>query len=142
MSPEERVTAAQRRIVLARARGHCEYCHSQARFATQSFTVEHILPRYIGGETTLDNLALACFGCNGHKHTKTHAPDPETGVKVTLFHPRRELWAAHFTWSAEYTHIIGLTPTGRATVAALHLNRPELINLRRVLHAVGEHPQS
>jgi hypothetical protein len=36
--------------------------------------------------------------------------------------------------------IIGLTPTGRATVSALQLNRAEVINLRRILFAVGEHP--
>ncbi len=28
----------------------------------------------------------------------------------------------------------------RATIEALHLNRPALINLRRVLYVVGEHP--
>ncbi len=36
--------------------------------------------------------------------------------------------------------IVGRTATGRATVEALYLNRFELLNLRRVLKAVGEHP--
>jgi len=36
--------------------------------------------------------------------------------------------------------IIGLTATGRATVAALHLNRPELLNLRHALYVIGLHP--
>ena len=36
--------------------------------------------------------------------------------------------------------IVGRTAIGRATVAALHLNRPKLLNLRRVLRAVGEQP--
>lgn len=36
--------------------------------------------------------------------------------------------------------MIGLTPTGRATIVALQLNRPELINLRGVLYAIGERP--
>ncbi len=40
----------------------------------------------------------------------------------------------------KYTTIIGLTPIGRATVVTLQLNRSALINLRRVLYAVGEHP--
>ena len=64
--PEKRVTAEQKQAVLERARGCCEYCKSQARFATQSFSIEHIIPRQLGGETTLDNLALACQGCNNH----------------------------------------------------------------------------
>jgi hypothetical protein len=37
--------------------------------------------------------------------------------------------------------IEGRTATGRATVLALHLNSPALVNLRRVLRAAGEHPQ-
>ena len=49
--PEARVTSAQRRAVFARAQGCCEYCQSQARFATQSFAVEHIIPRRAGGHT-------------------------------------------------------------------------------------------
>lgn len=138
--PEQRVTAAQRRAVFARAKGCCEYCQSQARFATQSFAAEHIIPRYVGGETTLDNLALACFGCNSHKYTKTHVIDPETGDEVPLFHPRRHTWTEHFAWIDDFTQIVGQTPVGKATVEALQLNRPELVNLWRVLHSVGEHP--
>src|ERR1051326_8965524 len=34
----------------------------------------------------------------------------------------------------------GLTPIGRATIAALDLNRIGLVNLRRVLPSFGEHP--
>jgi hypothetical protein len=34
----------------------------------------------------------------------------------------------------------GRTATGRATVLALHLNRLELVNLRRVLAVIGQHP--
>ena len=36
--------------------------------------------------------------------------------------------------------IAGRTATGRATVEALHLNRPELLNLRHALRAIGVHP--
>jgi hypothetical protein len=140
--PDERVTTAQKRTVTERARGCCEYCQSQARFSTQSFAAEHIISRYAGGETTLDNLALSCMGCNSHKHTKTHAIDPETGQDVPLFHPRRQNWSDHFAWSEDFTLVIGQTPIGRATIETLHLNRSELINLRRVLYAVGEHPPS
>jgi len=138
--PKQRVTAELRRVVFARARGCCEYCQSQARFGTQSFAAEHIIPRFAGGKTTEDNLALSCLGCNSHKHTKTRALDPETGHEVSLFHPRRQIWLDHFAWSDDFTQVVGQTPVGRASVKALRLNRPELINLRRVLHFVGEHP--
>lgn len=138
--PDQRVMAAQRRAVFTRAKGCYEYCQSQARFATQSFASEHIIPRYAGGETTLDNLALSCLGCNSHKHTKTYALDPETGREVPLFHPRRETWPEHFAWSDDFTQIVGQTLIGRATVEALQLNRLELVNLRHVLYSVGEYP--
>jgi hypothetical protein len=57
-----------------------------------------------------------------------------------LFHPREQRWEAHFAWNHDFTLILGVTPTGRATIAALQLNRPGLVNLRRVLYMVGEHP--
>ncbi len=43
--PERRITAQQRRAVVERAQGCCEYCRSQQRFAMQAFSVEHIVPR-------------------------------------------------------------------------------------------------
>lgn len=85
---KERVTAQQKRAVAARANGIWEYCRSQARFATQSFSVEHILPRSLGGRTSQDNLALACPGCNEHKHTKINWRDPLSLESVPLYHPR------------------------------------------------------
>jgi 5-methylcytosine-specific restriction endonuclease McrA len=138
--PEKRVTAEQRQVVLERAHGCCEYCKSQARFATQSFSIEHIIPRQLGGETTLENLALACQGCNNHKYTKTEARDPVSDNVVPLYHPRQQRWHDHFAWNDDFTLVIGFTPIGRATLKALQLNREELVNLRRVLYAMGEHP--
>lgn len=138
--PETRVTTEQKRVVVERANGCCEYCKSQARFATQSFTCEHILPRHSGGETTLENLALACQGCNNHKYTKTEARDPVSDKIVSRYHPRLQRWPEHFAWNDDFTLLIGLTPVGRATIQALQLNREEPVNLRRVLYAMGEHP--
>jgi hypothetical protein len=138
--PEARVTADLRRAVISRARGCCEYCHSQLRFALHPFSVEHIIPRKAGGKTEAENLALSCQGCNGHKYIKTEGYDPTTGQQVALFHPRRQRWREHFAWSADFTRVIGLTPAGRATVETLHLNREGVVNMRRILYAAGEHP--
>ena len=138
--PDKRVTARQREKVAARARGCCEYCRSQVEFATQSFSVEHIIPRSQGGKTELDNLALACQGCNGHKYTKTEGYDSVSGEFVPLYHPRLQEWREHFCWNDDFTLMLGITPTGRATVETLHLNREEVRNLRRVLYEMGRHP--
>jgi hypothetical protein len=134
------LTKAQRQVIRERAGGRREYCQSPVGFSTEPFTVEHIHPKSQGGPTTLDNLAFACAGCNGHKATRTSALDPETGVAVPLFHPRLQRWVDHFRWSEDATRVIGRTPTGRATVVALHLNRSGLVNLRRIMTLADEHP--
>jgi hypothetical protein len=138
--PESRVTAQQKKAVAERAQGCCEYCRSQARFAIQPFSIEHIIPRSQGGETTLDNLALACQGCNNHKYNKIQGRDSISGDIVPLHHPRQQRWSKHFAWNEDFTLMVGLTPIGRATVEALQLNREGVVNLRRVLYAMGEHP--
>ncbi|MEK7833254.1 MAG: HNH endonuclease [Acidobacteriota bacterium] len=100
----------------------------------------HILPETRGGETTADNLALACQGCNNKKYNKTQAIDPVSGEAAPLFHPRKDDRSEHFAWSPNCLELIGLTPIGRATIAALDLNRPGVINLRRSLFRDGLHP--
>ncbi len=66
--PDQRITTELRQQVIKRAGDCCEYCRSQAKYATQSFSVEPIVARAKGGATALDNLALACQGCNNHKY--------------------------------------------------------------------------
>jgi len=138
----EELSRAQIKVqVSERALGCCEYCKSPIRFATDSMSVEHILPVSKGGTDSLDNLALSCQGCNNHKFTKTSGIDRETGQQVPLFNPRTQQWTEHFRWSADYTQVIGLTASGRVTVEELNLNRDGLVNLRRVLYLAGEHPE-
>lgn len=88
----------------------------------------------------LDNLAWACPRCNNHKHAKTHAYDPLTGRRVSLFNPRLKQWHRHFMWSDDLLSIIGRTQIGRATIETLNMNLPQRINLRRALLSFGEHP--
>ncbi|MCH8295085.1 HNH endonuclease [Candidatus Poribacteria bacterium] len=138
--PSEHIPIALRRQVSERAQGLCEYCRCPAHFTNAAFHCEHIQPRNAGGETALNNLAWACPCCNAHKYIKTHAFDPQTRRSIPLFNPRCQRWLRHFMWIADFMLIVGRTMAGRATVEALHLNRPEQINLRRVLYAAGEHP--
>lgn len=139
---DKSIPADLRRLVADRGKYSCEYCRAQARYSPDPLTVDHIKPLSLGGPTTADNLALSCYGCNQHKAVRVSAPDPVTGSPTPLFHPRTQAWEEHFTWSDDFTVIVGLTPTGRATIAALHLNRLGLLNARRVLHAIGEHPSN
>jgi HNH endonuclease len=134
------IPAKLRRLVLNRARGRCEYCLSPISHTVSSFAIEHIIPVEKGGATTADNLALSCQGCNNHKYIKTEALDPLTKQTVSLFHPRHQIWREHFGWNQDCSFVIGLTPTGRASVVALQLNRPGVMNLRQLLYAAGKHP--
>jgi hypothetical protein len=136
------ITPQDRQLVAQRAAYCCEYCQSQLRFSADPFSVEHIVPRSQSGLDELSNLALSCQGCNNAKYIATEAIDPLTGRPAQLFHPRIHPWQEHFVWSHDFVLIYGLTPTGRATVEKLQLNRVGVVNLRRVLHSVGEHPPS
>lgn len=69
------------------------------------------------------------------------ARDPITRRLVRLFNPRLQEWKAHFRWNEDATEIIGLTPCGRATVAALELNRPEIVGARWLWVQVGWWPR-
>jgi hypothetical protein len=138
--PEPRISTQQREEVIGRALACCEYCYAQERFSPDPFSIEHIIPSSRGGTNDLDNLAFSCQGCNGHKYVGVRAIDPATGADVPLYHPRQQRWRDHFAWNTDYTLVIGMTPTGRATVEKLQLNREGLVNLRRVLHPLKLHP--
>lgn len=136
------ISRALRDKVAAEAGDRCGYCLTPRSFTAMPMHVEHITPVAAGGPSTEDNLWLACPLCNGHKGTQTHGIDPETGKRISLFNPRRQTWSDHFRWSEDGTQIVGLTPTGRATVIALKLNNEHLARARRRWVSVGWHPPS
>jgi hypothetical protein len=107
------------------------------------FTPKRLLPSarervLVGGPTVLENLALACVSCSLRKEACRSGRDPKTGRTVGLFHPRRQVWARHFRW--EGVSVVGLTPTGRATVERLLMNQPLILNIRLEEALRGRHP--
>ncbi|WP_309718942.1 HNH endonuclease signature motif containing protein [Armatimonas sp.] len=134
------VSERVREQVVQQADDICEYCRYPEEFNSGRFTVDHIEPRAQGGTDDLSNLALACRSCNEHKQDATQAPDPATGVIVPLFNPRQDRWEDHFAWSGDYRFMLGLTPTGRATIARLHTNHTGVVRQREILHQLGLHP--
>ena len=75
---------------------------------------------------------------NLHKGPNLTGIDPVTGAVEPLFHPRRRRWSEHF--ASQGAVIVGITPTGRATVAALSMNRPLALAIRREEAVRGRHP--
>ena len=135
------VGSAVRAAIERRADFRCEYCHLPTRGQVGTFPIDHVLPRSAGGVTSDDNLALACPHCNARKWAHTSAVDPATGEVVPLFNPRTNVWADHFQWSAADPALLDAkTATGRATVALLELNQPNLVDIRRLLMELGLFP--
>ena len=135
-----KVSSSIRKKVEERAGKLCEYCQSPLEFSSDPFSVEHIFPISKSGTDDLENLALACQGCNGHKSTKTEAFDAISQTITVFYNPRKDSWNEHFVWSEEFTEIVGKTAKGRVTIKILKLNRQSVMNLRRILVLAGEHP--
>ncbi|MCX6031673.1 MAG: HNH endonuclease [Chloroflexi bacterium] len=129
-----------REQVFARAEHRCEYCHTSRRVIGMPLVVDHVVPKALGGSDDLDNLCAACYRCNEYKGTRTHAADPASGEYVPLFNPRIHVWREHLTWANGGTHLVGLTPNGRATVVALHLNNEYVVESRVLWIARHWHP--
>jgi hypothetical protein len=96
------------------------------------------MPQSAGGRTTLSNLALACVHCSLRKGARQMAKDPRTGQTAALFHPRKDKWNYHFRWSG--CMLQGITPSGRATIAAFALNSSEHRIIRSFEAQLGRHP--
>lgn len=105
-----------------------------------TFEVDHVTPESAGGKTILSNLCLSCPTCNRHKANRMTAPDPRSGKQAPLFHPIQDRWSDHFEWTEGATLLLGKTPAGRATIAALQMNRPQIVQLRAYWAATGHHP--
>jgi len=126
------------RAVRARAGARCQYCLMHESLQGATFHIEHVIPLSKGGRSDLENLALACPGCNLHKAGRITAIDPLSGENVRLFHPVRQLWSEHFRFKGY--RIGGLTAVGRATVEALNLNHARRLRIRQVEDAFGLYP--
>jgi hypothetical protein len=129
-----------RESVWLRAHNCCEYCKSQDKFAPHMFTIDHVIPQDLGGDSDSSNLAYACFLCNRLKSNKLKHFDKLSSSWIDLFNPRKHIWNEHFSWNEDTTLIIGMTPIGRISVEALKLNREKLIEYRKCLIPFGVHP--
>lgn len=127
-----------RLLVTLRAGQRCEYCLLPEAVSLHKHEPDHIVPRQHGGETTADNLALACLRCNRHKGPNVGSFDPLTGQLTRFFNPRQQQWAEHFR--LEQAEIIPLTPEGRVTVRIFRLNDANRVGERQALLNVGLYP--
>lgn len=109
--PREYIPVSVDRRIREAAKNRCGYCLSPQHLVMARLEIEHIIPVSKGGSSGESNLWLSCPLCNGAKSDRVSAVDPETGMDVSLFHPREQVWSEHFRWSDDAIRILGLTAT-------------------------------
>jgi hypothetical protein len=129
---------ALERLVWQRARYRCESCRLPQAFSALPHAIDHIISQQQHGPTVAENLALACFFCNGYKGPNIAAVNPRTGRIVRLFNPRKDRWSQHFAWEGPF--LVGRTHTGRVTIDLLQIDRAEAVELRGYLIREGSFP--
>jgi 5-methylcytosine-specific restriction endonuclease McrA len=60
--PRSDARRVSRRAVLARDQHRCQYCGSRSHL-----TIDHIVPRSRGGDSTWENIVTSCAPCNSRK---------------------------------------------------------------------------
>ncbi len=117
------------RTAVREAFGHrCGYCGVSEVWVGGELEVDHFLPTGHDGTDALDNLVYACTICNRFKSNywpTTDAPD-----SLWLLHPGQDDLTAYLLETAD-GRLVGLTPRGWFHIDRLHLNRPQLIDLRQ-----------
>jgi hypothetical protein len=126
---------ALRDAVRRRARDRCEYCRIPQAYYPERFQIDHVIAEKHAGPTVFGNLALCCLECNLSKGPNVAGVDPQSGNIIPLYNPRHETWSEHFQMDRGV--IVALTPTGRATIAVLNLNRAPRVAVRRALFEEG-----
>ena len=61
-----------RRNLHARDGGRCVYCGQKVSLS--NFTIDHVLPRSLGGRTDWENVVSACMSCNNRKGNRRPRP--------------------------------------------------------------------
>jgi hypothetical protein len=134
----EGVKAEIRIAVAARANYLCEYCLIAEEDTFFGCHVDHIISIKHGGESNVDNLALACAFCNRFKGSDIASLLWETRALVRFFNPRVDRWSDHFQLAGLSIH--PRTEIGEVTVRILRLNDNERILERQELSKIGRYP--
>jgi len=80
-----------RREIFRRDNYTCQYC----KCATPILTIDHVLPRHLGGKHTWENVVTACPTCNHRKGSRTLA---EAGMHLSHF-PKEPPGSAYYIFS-------------------------------------------
>ncbi|MFC1652277.1 HNH endonuclease [Planctomycetota bacterium] len=105
-----------RRNIFARDHNSCQYCGK--RFSSRELSLDHVVPRSQGGQSTWENLVCACVKCNVKKGGRTPyqahmklvrkpiKPKRNPLIHLHLGHERYQSWKQFLDnayWSVELT---------------------------------------
>ena len=98
----KQVVRFNRRNIFARDSNRCQYCGR--RFPTSELSLDHVMPRSRGGDTTWENIVCSCVKCNvkkggrtpqeAHMHLIRHPVKPKRSplLSLKLGNPKYESW--------------------------------------------------
>ncbi len=58
-----------RRNIFARDKNHCQYCGE--KYPTSELSLDHVIPKSMGGKAVWNNIVCACTRCNARKGGRT-----------------------------------------------------------------------
>lgn len=105
-----------RRNIFARDGNRCQYCGKKHQ--TSELSLDHVVPRMLGGGNSWDNIVCACTKCNAQKGGRTPSqagmkliqkpvkPKRNPVLHIHLSHDRYKSWKQfldHAYWSVELT---------------------------------------
>ncbi len=128
------ISTKLRKLIAERANYCCEYCLQPESLSFVSHQADHIISEKHDGETTADNLALACILCNKYKGSDIATLDQVTSEITALFSPRQDKWHDNFTLNSDGM-LSSKTAIGRGTIKLLRLNQIERVEERKLLLA-------
>ena len=92
--------AFNRQTLALRDEFNCQYCGDN--FRIDDLTIDHVLPRSIGGKSTWDNCVIACKSCNVAKGSKLLSPrrKPEAPdyYRMAALRSRFPFTVRHASW--------------------------------------------
>jgi 5-methylcytosine-specific restriction endonuclease McrA len=105
-----------RRNIFARDNNQCQYCGR--KFPTSELSLDHVIPRSQGGQSTWENIVCACVRCNVRKGGRTpkqahislirkpEKPKRSPLLNLKLTHRKYQSWKSFLDnayWSVELT---------------------------------------
>ncbi len=128
------VSAEIRAAVTDAFNGQCGYCGVSETSVGGPLEIDHFHPLAAGGSDEIDNLVYACTACNRFKGD--YAAGPDVVESLRLLRPQQDDLSAHLAETIQ-GRLVGLTARGWFHIQRIHLNRPQLIEMRR-LHQIHQ----